>query len=229
MSKNQLPDQADFHFPTLQALQKLGGSAAVLEINKAVTQILDLSEDMLAVRYSPSRRSRNRATGELEIRTSGRPIIHTRLSWARTNLKRIEVLENSQRGVWALTEKGVEYLKIPATEAVKLLNGEIQAYWVYLDFEQALREGLRVCGFSMGMYSSTKLHYEIKRKSAANPELSAEAIRQAADAYWEEKSRIISNWPTAAFVPSEMVRYHHEIGEAESAEDLSNVNFPLER
>lgn len=232
MNKNQLPDlpnQGDFHFPTLQALQKLGGEATVSEIEQEVIAALDITEELLAIRYSTTRRSKIRTADRPKIRTAGKSIIRTKLSWARTNLKKIETLENSQRGVWALTEKGVEYLKISESEAAELLNGEIRAYWDYLGFEEILREGLPVCGYSMGMFSSTKLNYEMKRKSAANPELSAEAIRQAADAYWEEKSKIISNWPMVAYVPSDMVRYHQEIGKAESADDLLDVNFPLDR
>jgi len=75
--------------PTLKALKKLGGSGAVIEIEEEVAQILNLSEEAVN-----------------EIHRESRTKLSYRLAWARNYLKRYGLIDNSSRGVWALTEKG---------------------------------------------------------------------------------------------------------------------------
>lgn len=79
----------DLFNPTLQAIKKLGGSGAVNEIEEEVIQILNLSEDAIN-----------------EIHRESTTKLTYRLAWARNYLKRYELIENSSRGVWALTETG---------------------------------------------------------------------------------------------------------------------------
>jgi len=74
--------------PTLKALKKLGGSGAVIEIEEEVAQILNLSEEAVN-----------------EIHRESRTKLSYRLAWARNYLKRYGLIDNSSRGVWALTEK----------------------------------------------------------------------------------------------------------------------------
>jgi restriction system protein len=84
--------------PIIQALKLLGGSGTIEEINNKATEIADLSDEQLEVLHNPEKGSQT----EVEYR----------LAWARTYLKKYGVLENSSRGVWALTPKGRQTGKV---------------------------------------------------------------------------------------------------------------------
>lgn len=79
----------DLFNPLIKALKNLGGSGAVSEIEEEVAQILKLTEDQIN-----------------EIHRESTTKLTYRLAWARNYLKRYGILENSSRGIWALTEKG---------------------------------------------------------------------------------------------------------------------------
>ncbi|WP_031427012.1 restriction endonuclease [Flavimarina sp. Hel_I_48] len=79
----------DLFNPLIQALKNLGDSASISEMEEEVAQILNLSEDSIN-----------------EIHRESTTKLAYRLAWARNYLKRYEILENSSRGIWALTEKG---------------------------------------------------------------------------------------------------------------------------
>lgn len=79
----------DLFNPTLKALKNLGGSGAVSEIEEQVVSILNLTEEAVN-----------------EIHRESTTKLTYRLAWARNYLKRFGMLENSSRGVWALTEIG---------------------------------------------------------------------------------------------------------------------------
>lgn len=77
-------------WPTLQALIQMGGSGAVQEIMEHVIAIEGFSEEQ---------------QGILHGNGPGTEIAY-RLHWARTYLKKVGALENSQRGVWSITDYG---------------------------------------------------------------------------------------------------------------------------
>ena len=79
----------DLFNPTLKALKNLGGSGSVSEIEEQVIGILNLTEDAVN-----------------EIHRESTTKLTYRLAWARNYLKRYDLIENSSRGVWALTESG---------------------------------------------------------------------------------------------------------------------------
>ena len=79
----------DLFNPTLKALKNLGGSGAVSEIEEQVINILNLTENAIN-----------------EIHRESTTKLTYRLAWARNYLKRYELIENSSRGVWALTKSG---------------------------------------------------------------------------------------------------------------------------
>lgn len=79
----------DLFNPTLKALKNLGGSGSVSEIEEQVIEILNLTENAIN-----------------EIHRESTTKLTYRLAWARNYLKRYELIENSSRGVWALTENG---------------------------------------------------------------------------------------------------------------------------
>src|SRR5213592_3778526 len=81
--------------PLLRAMRDLGGSASVAEQEDKITQLLKLSEQEA-----------------LEIHRGNRSKLSHRLAWARNYLKRAGLLENSTRGVWALTAKGKSVQKV---------------------------------------------------------------------------------------------------------------------
>lgn len=99
MSENSFPTHETMMNPTLQALRELGGSATIEEIVYKVSEIMKLSDEELSIIHNPEQSSRT----EMEYR----------LAWTRSYLKGYGLLENSKRGVWALTTKGRQ------TETVK--------------------------------------------------------------------------------------------------------------
>jgi restriction system protein len=84
-----VPTYDDLFNPLLQAMHKLGGSASISEQEDTVASILNLSEKDIA-----------------EIHRGTVTKLGYRLAWARNYLKRYGLLENSARGVWALTTEG---------------------------------------------------------------------------------------------------------------------------
>jgi restriction system protein len=85
------PPFADVLWASLLALRELGGSGANQEIARKALEVGNFTDDQRAVLH--------RGVGpETEI--------GYRVAWARTYLKGVGALVNSQRGVWSLTEYG---------------------------------------------------------------------------------------------------------------------------
>ena len=80
--------------PLIQALENLGGSGTIEEMENEVAEIMHLSDDQLELLHNPERSSQTE--------------VGYRLAWTRTYLKKYGLLENSTRGVWALTREGRE-------------------------------------------------------------------------------------------------------------------------
>lgn len=89
---NAVPTFDKLMNPVIHALKQLGGSGTIEEINSKAVEIAGLTDEQLEVLHDPEKSSQT----EVEYR----------LAWARTYLKKYGVLENSSRGVWALTSKG---------------------------------------------------------------------------------------------------------------------------
>lgn len=81
----------DLFNPTLKALHSLGSSGSIEEIEEEVARNLSLTEDQVN-----------------ELHRGNTSKLSYRLAWARNYLKRYGLLENSSRGVWALTENGLK-------------------------------------------------------------------------------------------------------------------------
>jgi restriction system protein len=86
-----IPDSRELMFPTIQALKALGGSARIDEISAKVISDRGFTEEQQALRRSEDHHM---------------SLIDYRLAWARNYLKNIGAVENSARGVWAITEHG---------------------------------------------------------------------------------------------------------------------------
>lgn len=90
MTRALVPDYAQMLWPTVEAVQALGGSGSIDEIVETVLQRQDFTEEQQQVLHGDGPQT------EIEYR----------LAWARTYLKYMGLLINSQRGVWSLTEQG---------------------------------------------------------------------------------------------------------------------------
>ncbi len=102
-SNKDLPTFDQFIKPLLQALIDLGGSGSIEEINEKVYAITELSEDQLQIPHGDD----------------GRTEVEYRLAWTRTYLKKAGLLENSSRGVWALTISDVVVSDVDTDQIVK--------------------------------------------------------------------------------------------------------------
>ena len=90
--------------PTLHALQQLGGSGTIVEINEKVVEILDLPADVLETTH---------------LNTNQSEVEH-RLAWSRTYLKQYGALESgSKRGVWSLAITPQNIGRISSQEVVR--------------------------------------------------------------------------------------------------------------
>jgi restriction system protein len=94
----------DLFNPTLNALKRLGDSGSVSEIEEQVIDILKLTEDAIN-----------------EIHRESTTKLYYRLAWARNYLKRCELIENSSRGVWTLTENGQKTEKVDQDKVKKVV------------------------------------------------------------------------------------------------------------
>jgi len=90
MKKKDVPQFDDLMDPTLQALRRLGGSASIEELVPQIAALLSLPSEVAEIPHG----------------TTGRTELEYRAAWARTYLKNAGFIENSDRGIWALTPKG---------------------------------------------------------------------------------------------------------------------------
>lgn len=90
---------------TLKAFHELGGSASIEELAEKVSGILQLSDEDIN-----------------EIHRGNITKLNYRLAWTRTYLKRYGLLENSSRGIWALTIKGQETRNVDSKNVVKTVK-----------------------------------------------------------------------------------------------------------
>lgn len=79
-----------------QAIKELGGSGTISEIDKRTIEILELPDSIIDFPHGDSSKT------EVEYR----------LAWARTYFKKVGILENSSRGIWAITAKGRELTEV---------------------------------------------------------------------------------------------------------------------
>lgn len=80
--------------PTVEAVKALGGSGSVDEIVEKVISLLAIPDELVVQPYISKRGNQD-----------GRTYLEYELAWVRTYLKQLGILDNSARGVWALTGK----------------------------------------------------------------------------------------------------------------------------
>jgi len=104
---SNIPSYDELIVPTVDALIKLGGSGSVEEINNKVFEITKLPEDILQIPHGEE--------GTLNE-------VEYRLAWSRTYLKKFGLLENSSRGIWALSNSNIDPSKLDYTEIVRAVR-----------------------------------------------------------------------------------------------------------
>jgi restriction system protein len=102
----------DLMNPVLQALKQLGGSGTNEEINTKVAEIAKIPGEQLEVLHNPEK--------------GGMTEIEYRLMWTRTYLKKYGIIDNSSRGVWALTAKGNQVDRVDERDVVRLGREQLQ-------------------------------------------------------------------------------------------------------
>jgi len=104
-----IPTYDNLFNPLLEALRILGGSGTNSEIDDTVAQILKLSESEVN-----------------EVHRGNLTKLAYRLAWARNYLKRFGLVENSARGVWSLTPKGLATKEVDKSEVKKFVKQRVQ-------------------------------------------------------------------------------------------------------
>src|SRR5437660_174146 len=77
-------------WPTIKALKAMGGSASNEELLAKIIEVERIPEPVQSFIHTDNRQTK----------------LGYNLAWAKTYLKRVDALENSTRGVWALTSLG---------------------------------------------------------------------------------------------------------------------------
>lgn len=120
----KVPTHVDLMWPTIKALKAMDGSGSNDELLVKVTELEGIPEEVSSITHKDGRQSK----------------LSYRLAWARTYLRMVGALENSARGVWALTDAGrrltVEDMKMIPAQIKALLQGEYKA-----DAKDTVRKG----------------------------------------------------------------------------------------
>lgn len=94
--------------PLLRALRALGGSGSIDEIYEKVVELEGMPEEMVNQPHDPEK--------------SNQTEVGYRLAWARTYLKKYGLLDNSSRGVWALTPQAKGLDKVDPKDVVRVVR-----------------------------------------------------------------------------------------------------------
>jgi len=94
MATPAMPKYHELILPTLRAVEALGGSGSITEIVETATKAGEYSDEQQAILHN------NGPSSEIGYR----------IAWARTYLKGMGLLTNSERGVWALTDDGARFM-----------------------------------------------------------------------------------------------------------------------
>jgi restriction system protein len=100
-SQAALPTYRELMYPVLRAVGDLGGSAQSREITDRVVEMIQATEEQLALTY-PNR---------------PKSVLIDRIHWACSYAKLGAALDRPQRGLYVLTTEGREILSLPQAEA----------------------------------------------------------------------------------------------------------------
>jgi restriction system protein len=106
VSRADLPTYQDLLYPTLKAVDLLGGSAQAREITSQVLDLISATDEVLALTYENRPKS----------------VLIDRIEWARSYAKLCGVLDSPQRALFVITTLGKEVLSLPEPEGDKLIR-----------------------------------------------------------------------------------------------------------
>jgi restriction system protein len=111
MKKKEVPTFDDLMDPTVQALRHLGGSASIDELVPEIVRLLGLPQEVADVPHG----------------TTGRTELEYRSAWARTYLRKAGFIENSERGIWALTPEGAKERTVDGRQIAREVAKQFQS------------------------------------------------------------------------------------------------------
>ena len=103
-----IPKYDELFNPVLRALHDLGGSATNQELEDKVIEILQLSEE----------EAYERREGKSQTR------LNYRIAWAKSYLKKTGYVDNTDRGVWALTATGQQTTQVDRSTVKRVVHAE---------------------------------------------------------------------------------------------------------
>lgn len=103
VTTKDIPQYHELFNPTLSVLKRLGGSGSITELLDELIDELGLSDEV----------------AELPHGDGSYTEIGYRSAWARTYLKKAGLLDNSERGIWALTAEGLKTERVNPKELVR--------------------------------------------------------------------------------------------------------------
>lgn len=101
--RSDVPQFHELLNPTLRALDRLGGSASIQELADEIVDELGLPD----------------AIADLPHGEGSETEVEYRAAWARTYLKKVGLVDNSERGVWTLTPEGRATEEVDPQEVVR--------------------------------------------------------------------------------------------------------------
>jgi restriction system protein len=90
-----VPPFDELMWSALKALQAMGGSGTNEEILNKVIELENIPPEVQSIQHTDHRQSR----------------LNYNLAWAKTYLKKVGAIDNSSRGVWAITKEGEKLSK----------------------------------------------------------------------------------------------------------------------
>jgi len=112
----RIPNRHELLKPVLKAIADLGGSASIEEIREKVIQNLGVPDDLANVQHKTKR-----------AQPDGRTELEYELAWARTTLKQLGHLANSDRGVWTLVKASSKLEELTDEKTDDSSGGKIQS------------------------------------------------------------------------------------------------------
>lgn len=104
-SQMEVPTYDQLMWPTLKALKELGGSASIQELLDKIIELENYPEEVQSAPHT------QRET-KLEYNAA----------WARTYLKKVGAINNSQRGVWVLLDEGEKLAEKDMAEIPRIVS-----------------------------------------------------------------------------------------------------------
>jgi len=103
-----IPTYNDLYLPTLLALDSFDAPVSNQDLDTAVCELAGITQAQRAIEFGAEQTQKGSKVGH-------------RLAWARTYLKKSELIENPQRATWVITPEGREVTALPTSEALELL------------------------------------------------------------------------------------------------------------